>query len=126
MSLKRKIREQSAKLAKLKANKRMLVRKEERELNEMNVHLGKIIWEFQLQLWTTDWDNIPKELDADIFNAFNQVWVQFCKQWEREKHLLKPNYDAFKEFAIDNTKTNKNDKPIFITGDKLTHLRWTI
>lgn len=122
---KAQIKEQITKFAAIKANKRRLLRKEQRELIIINEAFGELIWAFQTNLWTHDWDNLPT--DVDIFAMYDVAWKKWCETYNSNKlHMLHADENAFNDFALNNNKTNKNDRPVFITGDKLTNLRWAL
>lgn len=124
MSIKNEVREFSHKVASVKGAKRKLLRKEDKEVLYINNKFTELLDEFHLIVFMTDWDKANLTLtQLNPFNDFNLAWVNWCKNY---KGIVKPNKKAFHEYACDNLKTNKDDRPIFIVGDKLTNLRWTL
>lgn len=126
------IQKRAAKVAAMNHQKRRLTRKENKELIKINQAFNKIQNDFSAFLFGFDWDDITHLQYDDgtevpiselkMFQDFNQKWIAFCNKWKRDKHHNTPvNENAFHEWAIDNTKTNKNDKRCDFIGSK-----WTI
>lgn len=137
MNIKQKIKEQAVKVANINARSRELDRKEARDLKEINDFFNSLTLEFYKIIFTIPFDEqdlvldidgaIVKAGDLDPFKDFNAQWLDFCNRWNAsKKHLIKANENAFKDLCIDNTKSNQNDKPLFITNNQLVHLSWAL
>ena len=106
-----------------------LKKKESREIRKINQALTKIQNEFCYFLFMFDWDETTHiqyadgtEIDTkDLtpFKDFNDKWVRWCKYWRMNRHHNTPvNDSAFHDWAIDNTKNNKDDRPCTFTHIK--------
>ena len=130
-----KIKDFAKKIAAANRRKRELKRTEARELKQINKAYDLLCAQLEDTLLGTPWDDTESVYvlnGGDIylnnlnpFNDFNLSWVNWCDNWNKT-HITKANSNAFYERNIDNLKTNKNDRPIFITGDKLNHLPWAL
>jgi len=123
---KREVREQSQKVANINSQGRKLSRKEDRELTYINKAFDKLTHNFAEVLLGSAWEN-PAINHLNPFVDFNLFWVNWCDTYNKnKKHLINANELAFHDFAINNTKSNDYDRPIFITGNQLLNLRWAL
>ena len=118
---KQKIKHTAKVVANVNAHKRLLTRNEQKELKKINTEFNLVKDAFINFLFAYDWDEVThlafpdgSEVAIDelnMFQDFNNKWIAFCNRWKADrKHRTPINENAFHEFAINNTKTNENDK----------------
>ena len=122
MSKKTKVKEF---IANMKGNKRRIDRKQERELIKLNKVFDEYCDDFYAVLFGVDWDASTHELK--VFKDFNNGWIKQCEVYNKDKrHYVKAEPEAFYDLIIDNTKTNKNDKPFNFINIQQFNLCWTL
>ena len=111
-------------VANMKGNKRRIDRKQERELIKLNKVFDEYCDDFYAVLFGVDWDASTHELQ--VFKDFNNGWIKQCEVYNKDKkHYCRAEPGAFYDLIIDNTKTNKDDKPFTFANFQQSHLRWT-
>ena len=131
------IKTRAKKVASINAQKRRLTRKENKEIKKINEVFLKIQNEFSAFIFGFDWDNITHleyndgtEVsieDLKPFKDFNTKWIKWCLDWERDKkHNTQVDKNAFHDWAINNEKLNKDDKPIDFIDIKQSYLHGPI
>ena len=83
-------------------------------------------WDETTHLEYEDGTETPvKELKP--FKDFNLKWENWCEKWQSNRqHNTPANKKAFHEWAIDNTKTNTDDKLCDFISNKRPYLHGSI
>lgn len=94
-----------------KSKKRILLRKEQRELDKLQAYFDKYCNGFAEVLLGVPWDDGDNLLDVggeyvrtkdvDPFTDFNNGWVKYCASYNAKKHhKLEADNQAFHSWAI--------------------------
>jgi hypothetical protein len=78
-------------------------RKRERELSRINLEFWSLVRGFEESLFSYDWDSSEELRGFPIFEKYNEIWLNFCRNWKdnTESSILDPDSNAFFRYAID-------------------------
>ena len=94
----------------------------ERENAKIFKEFATVCDQFEDALFAFDWEASEDLRSFPVFEKFNNVWIEFCQQWNKDKnHVALALPLSFYEYAIDqNLKTDTTTTTDRLDNDQKT------